>query len=453
MGAKRGQRRGPGQAERPAGRQRLGLILFGLLFVLLFIGFAVTQGIGATTVSSGDVAVVDDAPEDLGTISEEELDRALVQQAAQAQLKEVPKPGDDEYEELKKTALEELLNSIWLQGQAEELGISVTETEIEKELDKIKEQSFPTPQAYAKFLQESKLTQEDVDDRVKMQILGTKIQEKANEEAPEVTAAEIADYYQAEKAAKFTTKESRDVRLIANEDKAEVEAAKKALEKDNSPASWKKVAAKYSSDASTNKKGGLQPGVQEEFLPPQLQGPLFEAGTGELIGPIKLENNYLELEVTKLNPGKTKSLAEAEAEITSTLTQEKQQEFFGEFVSDYQVRWESRTTCADDFLIESCGNYVGSGHPANAPPACYEEDPVAPVKECPAPVAQTQPALPGTVTEGKPKGEPFPQRPLPETSKEESTVAPEGPPAPEAGAPPPEGAAPPPEGAAPPSGE
>lgn len=445
MGAKAGQRRSD-RDPKAAGRQRLWLIAFALLFVLLFIGFAVAQGIGSPSVPSGDVALVEDVPEELGAVTQEQFDRAFEQQAAQAKLKEVPKPGEDKYEELKKGALEEILNGVWLQGQAEELGITVTDSEIEKQLEKIKEQSFPTPQAYRKFLEESKFTQADVDERVKLQVLTTEIQEKVSEEAPKPSSAEVEETYEAERDSKFTTKESRDVRLIANEDKAKVEAAKKELEKDNSPANWKKVAAKYSSDPATNKKGGLQPGIQKEFLPNQLKGPLFDGEKGVLIGPVKIEQNNLLVEVVKANPGETKPLKEVEDEIVAALEQQKQQEFFGEFVTDFQSRWESRTYCADDYLIEMCSNFVGSGHPANAPAACYEEDPKEPAKECPAPVTQTQPALPGTVTLEKPKGEPFAQRPLPEASEEQGTVVPEGAA--------PEGAAPP-EGAeeAPPAGE
>jgi len=433
--AKRGQSKS-GQVARAAGRQRLGLIVFGLLLVGLFIGFAVAQGIGAPSVPSGDVAKVEDAPADLGEISQEEFDRALVQQAAGAKLKAAPEPGDPKYEEMKKAALEELLNSAWLEAEAEELGVTVTDSQVEKELEKIKKQSFPTPKAYSKFLQESKLTAEEVNERVRLQVLSTGIQEKVNEAAPEPTESEIADYYEAEKETQFTTKESRDVRVISNEDKAEVEAAKKALEKDNSPASWKKTVAKYSAEPSASKTGGLQPGIQEEFLPPQLKEPIFGAATGELIGPVKLEKNYLLLEVAKLTSEKTKSLAEAKAEITSTLSQEAQQEYFAEFVKEFQSKWQARTVCADGFVIELCDNYVGSGHPANAPAGCYEEDPQAPAQECPAPVTPTKPALPGSITEQEPEGKPFVQRPTPGPSEEQGTVVPEGASAPEGAAPP-----------------
>ncbi|HVD87037.1 MAG TPA: SurA N-terminal domain-containing protein [Solirubrobacterales bacterium] len=413
VAAKRGQRKGQ---DRPGGRQRVALIVFVAIFGLLFIGFAIAQGIGAPSVPSGDVAIVQDVPDELGTISQEEFDHALEQQAATAKLKKTPEPGDEKYDELKEAALSELLNQIWLEGEAEELGVSVTDKQVSTELAKIKKESFPTPAAYNKFLKESHFTQEDVDDRVRLQLLSTKIQETVNAQAPVPTSGQIADYYEAEKATKYTTKESRDVRIVINEDKSKVDAAKKELEKDHSPGSWKKVAAKYSADPTTKSKGGLQAGISEEFLQGPLKSAIFDSATGELVGPVKFQTNYVVLEVVKLNPAKTKTLAETRSEISSTLTQEKQQEYFSEFVSSYQSKWTGRTYCASGFVTKQCANFQSSGHPESAPPACYEADPKTPAKECPAPVAQTQPALPGSVTVVKPKGEPFVQRPRPEAA-------------------------------------
>ncbi|HEU4738142.1 MAG TPA: peptidyl-prolyl cis-trans isomerase [Solirubrobacterales bacterium] len=415
-----------------SGRQRLGLVVFGALFVLLFVGFAIAEGIGSPSVPSGDVAVIEDVPEEVGHISQKDLDRAVLQQVAQAKLKKAPEPDSEKYEELKTAALGELLDQAWIQGQAEELDITVTPKQVEDELATIKKQSFGTEKAYEKFLEESKFSQEDVNDRVLLQLLSTQIQEKVSGEAPKATSEEIQAYYDAEKDSQFTTKESRDVRIVLNKDKGQVEAALKELEADNSPASWKKVAAKYSSDPTSKSKGGLQEGITEEFLKGPLKDAVFDGATGELAGPVEFQNNFFVVEVVKLNPGKVQTLAEAKAQIESTLGQETQQEFFSEFVTDYQVKWAQRTQCASsvtdgiskaslrDELSRRCANVTSSGRPANAPEACYEADPKTPATECPSPVTPISPALPGSVTEAKPKGEPFPQRPRPEGLGEET---------------------------------
>ncbi|HET7454240.1 MAG TPA: peptidyl-prolyl cis-trans isomerase [Solirubrobacterales bacterium] len=423
MGAKAGQRGKPGRGrdrDRAAGRQRLALILFGALLVLLFVGFAVAQGIGAPSVPSGDVVKVQGVPDDLATVSQKEFDRAFAQQVKGAKLKKPPAPGSKKFEEVKEATLTELIEGIWLRGQAQEMGITTTDKQVEEELAQIKKSSFPTPGSYDKFLKESGLSQEDVNDRVELQVVVNAIQEKVNAEAPAPTSSEISDYYEAEKATQFTEKESRDVRLIINKDKAKVEAAKKELEKDNSPASWKKVAPKYSSDPTSKSKGGLQEGITEEFLKGELKEAIFDSATGEIKGPVKFETNWILIEVTKLNPAKSKSLGEVKAQIEETLKGEKQQEYLGEFATDFQTRWVSRTYCADGYVIEKCANFKGDGRPANASPACYEADPKTPPTECPASVTPISPALPGSITVQKPKGEPFPQRPLPESATSES---------------------------------
>jgi parvulin-like peptidyl-prolyl isomerase len=437
VGAKGGQRGKPGRdRERAAGRQRLGLIVFGALFVLLFVGFAVAQGLSGPSVPSGDVVQVHEVPDELGTVSQKEFDRAFALQVKGAKLKKPPAPGSKKYEEVKEGTLTELIEGIWIRGQAEEMGITVTDKQVEEELAQIKKTNFPTKSAYQKFLSESGFTQEDVNDRVELQTLVTAIQEKVNSEAPAPSEAEISAYYEEEKAAQFTEKESRDVRLIINKDKSKVEAAKKALEKDNSPASWKKVAPKYSSDPTSKAKGGLQEGITEEFLKGELKEAIFGSATGELEGPVKFETNWILVEVVKLNPAKEKKLAEVKPQIEETLKSEKQQKYLGEFAKGFESRWNSRTYCASGYQIAKCANYSSSGHPANASPACYEANPKTPATECPAPVTPIKPALPGSVTLTKPEGEPFVQGPLPESSgKEASTELP-------AGAAPPEGEAP-----------
>ena len=51
------------------------------------------------------------------------------------------------------------------------------------------------------------------------------------------------------------------MRQIVNKDQAKVEQAKALLEQDDSPASWKKVAARFSTEEATKDSGGLVEGV------------------------------------------------------------------------------------------------------------------------------------------------------------------------------------------------
>jgi len=418
VAAKAGQRKRPPSGRQGDGRRRLWLVVFAVVLVALFVIFAVAQGIGATSVPSGDAAIVKGVPDDANTVSEAEVKRGTAQQIAASTSEskaKAPKPGSKKFEEAREAAFGELLDQVWIKGQAEELGISVTPKQIETELKTIKKTNFPTEKAYAEFLEKSHFTQDDVDARVELQILSTEIQQRVQSQSQPASAEEIEDYYEKEKATQFTTPASRDVRVIVNKDESKVEAAKKALEADQSPKNWQKVAAKYSSDPTTKATGGLQKAITKEFVKGELRKAIFDTPTGELAGPVEYAKNFILVEPVKATPEKPKPLAEVRSQISQTLSQQNQEEFFSNFVTEYQAKWTSRTYCASGFdKNERCSNFKGSGHPSSAAPACYEANPKVPAKECPAPVTMNTPAIPGTVTEEEPRGERLVQRPQPE---------------------------------------
>lgn len=404
--------------------QRLGLVLFAVVFIALFVVFAVAEGLGAPSVPSGDVALVTSVPSELGHISEAQYENMYARQVAQGGLKKAPKAGSKKAEELHKSTMGELLTAAWIFGEAEEQGVTVTKKEVEAELEKVKKESFKTEKAFQEFLKKDHFTEEEVNKQIELQKLETKLEDKVKKEAPPVTEAAAKAYYETEKATQYTKKPSRDVRVVVNENKKEVEAAQKALEADNSEASWKKVTKKYSPTTATN--AGLQKEITEEFLTEPLKKDIFGAATGELIGPVKQEKSYLLLEVVKLHPETVEPFTKVKSTITSTLTTQAEEKFFSNWVTGFQTKWRSRSFCASGFTIEQCANYKSNGHPAGASESCYEAEPKAPPKECPAPVTQNSPAVPGTVTLTKPEGERLVQRPRPEGSEKKKGKGEEG---------------------------
>lgn len=407
----------------PAATRRLGLAAFGAAFLILFLIVAISEGIGDPSIPSGDVALVQDVPGDIGEVSQERFDHTLELTAAQAGEKKAPKPGDPKYEEVKEAALKSIFEAIWLQGVADEWGIEVTDAEIAKQLKKTKEESFKTVAEFQKFLKESHYTPADVNERVKLQIISEQLQEELKEKVPTPSSQEITDYYEAAKATQFTEKPSRDVRTIVNKDSKKVDEAKQALAKDNTEANWKKIAKEFSEDPSTKESGGLQKGVPEGLLGEPLEKPLFAAPKGQIEGPVKTQRGYILFEVVNSTLESVQELKAVESQIQSTLAQRLEQEYFAGFARDFIGKWTQRTFCAPDYLVERCANFKNSAHPSTAPAGCYEADPKGGRPDaCPAPVFQAIPALPGTVTPLEPQGKPLAQRPQP-LGLEESAAA------------------------------
>jgi len=394
--------------------KRIALIAFAAFLVLLFAGYAIFRGLGDPSVPDDAVAVVEDVPDGLGTIHKSDFGRALKQAAASAGMKEVPKPGTAEYKNVQSAAVGDLLDAAWIQGEAAELGISTNQREIASQLKQIKQQNFRSEKEFQQFLDRSGFTPEDVDTRVRLQILSQDIQAQVTENAAKVTDSDVNDFYEASKS-QFSQPETRDVRLVLNKDKAKVDQAKAALEKDSSNGSWAKVAKQFSTDPASRSNGGLRPSVSEGLLEQPLDSEIFDARKGELVGPVKTPLGYYVFEVDKITPARTQPLTnQVRSQIRQQLAQQEQQQLFSSFVDDYGAKWQSRTFCAEDFVTDRCANFSGSAHPQNAPPGCYEASPKGGrPPACPAPVAQTVPALPGTVTLLSPQGTRQPQRPIP----------------------------------------
>jgi parvulin-like peptidyl-prolyl isomerase len=440
---------GNGAARGPAATRRLGLLVFGITFVVLFAWVALADGVGDPSVPSGDVVLVENTPGDIGEVSQARFDHALELAAAQSPEKKVPEPDDPKYDELKESTLNSLLESVWLQGVAAEWGIEASDEEVARELKKVKKESFKSEAEFQKFLDESGFTSDDVNERVKIQILSKGLQEQLKEKAPTPSQSEVEDYYEAAKATQFTQKPSRDVRLVVNKDREKANEALDALSKDNTAKNWSKVAKEYSEDPTTKASGGLQKGLQEGIIEEPLDAEIFDTPEGQVEGPVKAQRGYTVFEVVNSTPESEQELKTVESQIRSTLSQQLEQEYFTSFVSAFNTQWLQRTFCASGYVTERCSNFEGDGHPSAAPEGCYEANPKGGRPDaCPAPVFQLVPALPGTVTPLVPKGKPLAQRPKPmeEAGKGAggATGLPEGiAPPPGAGAPPEE--APPPE--------
>ena len=139
----------------------------------------------------------------------------------------------------------------------------------------------------------------------------------------------------------------RDIRVVINKDKAKVEAAKAALEKDDSPKSWKKVAKKYSERPDQQATAACRQASTEESA---RQEPLKRRSStprqGELEGPSRPSETTSSSRSMKIDPGESPVAGRSRSADQNPAGQQAQQEAFAAFVADFQSKWKSRTFCA-----------------------------------------------------------------------------------------------------------
>jgi foldase protein PrsA len=146
-----------------------------------------------------------------------------------------------EYDQLRNQVLQLLISFQWIQGEASTMDVKVTDAEVKKSFDEQKKQSFPKAEDYKKFLSTSGQTEEDILQRVKLDLLSNKIRDKVVKGKDKVSDKAIEDFYNKNKA-RFAQPEKRDLRVVLTKDKANADKAKAALDSGDS---WSAVAKKY----------------------------------------------------------------------------------------------------------------------------------------------------------------------------------------------------------------
>ena len=152
----------------PGSKRLLGIGL-GLALAAAVVGFAVFRGFGSPDIPSGAVALVEDAPNP--TITVEEVATTAISNARIESVGALPAIDSPEFERLQDDAVNELILSRWVAGEAEELGIAVTDAEIDEGVQRFVEENFNEPAQFERFKQQSQLSDEEIADFMRVLLI------------------------------------------------------------------------------------------------------------------------------------------------------------------------------------------------------------------------------------------------------------------------------------------
>jgi foldase protein PrsA len=279
-----------------------------------------------------------------------------------------------EYETLRSQVLQLLLRNEWIEGEAEELDINVSDAEVRKSFEQEKKQSFPKEADYQKFLKDYGWSEEDLLTDAKVRLLSQKITERVTKGKDKVSDAQIQDFYDKNKE-RFAQPERRDLRVVLTKSEAKAQQAKAALE---SGESWKSVAKEYSTDQASKSQGGKLPAQAEGTLEQALDKAVFAAKKGQIEGPVKTQFGHYVFEVEKIQPASQQSLDDAKETIRQTLVSQNQQKAIEAFGEDFQKKWKERTECRDEFKMAQC---KGEPDPTPTPQPQQPQQPAPPPQD------------------------------------------------------------------------
>ena len=122
-----------------------------------------------------------------------------------------------------------------------------------------------------------------------------------------------------------------------------------------------------------------------------LSSAAFSASTNKLLGPIKGQFGYYVLEVTKIIPAKTRSLAQSSALIKQTLLSQLQSAAQTAVNNHAKQDWLSKTQCQSAYAMADCKGYKA---PKASPAAAAAAAGAAGAGAAARPVQRARPAAP-----------------------------------------------------------
>lgn len=299
------------------------------------------------------------------------------------------KQCEAEYDALKTEVMQFLIQAAWVQQEAEQRDVNVTDAQIKRSFADQKKQAFPTDKAYKEFLASSGMNEEDILFRVKLDQLQQKLTQKVTEESKKVSDQDVQEYYDKNKQ-RFAQPERRDLLVVLTKTEAQAKQAKQALDDGDS---WKAVVKKYSIDEATKAQGGKQPAVTQGQQEKALDTAVFGAEKGEVQGPVKTQFGWQVFEVTKVTAASQQTIEESKETIKNLLRSQRQQKALDKFIKDFREEYKDQTNCADDYRVAECKNApkkatdtgpASGGNPGGQAPAQPQApDPNAPPSEQP----------------------------------------------------------------------
>lgn len=272
-----------------------------------------------------------------GEVTEGELQQ-FAQQSGLGELD----PKSPEYETAVQQVMPQLVGIEIAKTYAQEQGITVSDKEVDQELETIKKQvgeqarasgqDLEDQEAFDQALEQNKISEEELRQDIQENLPVQQVQEKVAGDA-EPSEEEIQKFYDENKTAQFTQPAQRCMRhiLFTKDQKEKAEEVKGQLQDDGDFAA---LARENSQDPGSAEKGGDLGCLGKGETVPPFEKAAFAAETGEVVGPVETEFGFHLIEVTEIREEQTQPLDEVEPQIIDQLAATQQEEEFTKWIED-----------------------------------------------------------------------------------------------------------------------
>lgn len=211
--------------------------------------------------------------------------------------------------------LTQMIQAELLSQAAEDIGVEITEADIDAEREAIVEQ-VGGQEAFDQIVEENALTEQDVRSQIRDLVVERKVSEALGADV-EVTDADVRAFYEENRDTRYDRVRASHILVPTREE------AERAMERLRAGEDFATLAQELSQDPGSAQQGGDLGEFTRGRLVPEFEEAAFGAEVGELVGPIETEFGWHVIQVTgRTNP----SLAEVREEIREELGQQRRAE-------------------------------------------------------------------------------------------------------------------------------
>jgi foldase protein PrsA len=254
--------------------------------------------------------------------------------------------SDHRYQALKQQAVDFLISSEWLIGEAVRQRLTVSDQDVRRRLADKQADSFPGGGAeFHDFLKATGQTLADIQFQARAELASSRLIEMTKD-AGVVTQTQIASYYERHKR-RFAVPELREVRITNRKTKAAADELMREVRLGaNFMTKSEKELVTFSSDVSADRRTPLERAIHA-------------ARPNVLAGPFKQRVDYFVFEVKRVVPASLRTLAQVEGSIRNKLARGRRRRALAEFVKAWRARWRAQTDCSPGYVVQKCSQYNG----------------------------------------------------------------------------------------------
>jgi peptidyl-prolyl cis-trans isomerase SurA len=232
--------------------------------------------------------------------------------------------GKKQWEDLKRKALDGMIDSKLVTQQAVELKLSVTPDEVDRAIQQVKDQNKLDDATFKSALEQQGFTLEGYRKTLRKQILELKVVNTAVRSRVAVSDDEVKTYYHQNEKLVAGDRQShlrQILVLVANDADADAKkrVAAKVADLARGGTSFAELAKQYSDDEGTKTSGGDLGWVGKGVLVDALDDAMAAMEPGDVRGPIRTDRGWVVLQLVERKSGDLKPYEEIKEQLRKQL--------------------------------------------------------------------------------------------------------------------------------------